>query len=153
MDFLSKTNYNCEVKTPYILLAKWLCSDSLLIQIGCAHFTAALFRLSDRWSLSYVIVNHTLMKLSLCCDCFCIYHILWIQFCCITCLVVLSVKHQSPGLLHAHGSPFVAQSYDGAEMLLFLQINGGSKTLVVPGQIMEGFTHDINCENFSISTS
>ena len=62
----------------------------------------------------------------------------------------LSVKHQSPGLIHAHGSPFVAQSYDGAEMLLFLQIEGGSKTLIVPEQIMEGFTHDINCKKFLV---
>ena len=57
---------------------------------------------------------------------------------------------RSPGLLHAQGSPFVAQSYDGAEMLLFLQIEGGSKTLIVPEQIMEGFTHDINCKKFLV---
>jgi hypothetical protein len=62
--------------------------------------------------------------------------IIYLKFCfaALECLV----KHQSPGLLHALGSPFVGQSYDRAEILIFSQINGGSKTLVVPGQIMEG---------------
>lgn len=140
--FLEDQNY--EVKSICFMLEFLLsCSVSLLIQIGRAYITAVLFYPLDIWSLPSVIVNHVPSQL------LSLLITIYFDFSFAAGLVVVICKTLEFRLPICLWLSFCSPKLECC-WLAFLQIKGGSKSLDIPGQIMEGLLLDIKWGKFLV---